>query len=186
MHWKITPMALAASLIVASCRSSAVHRDAEPSATQFDVLVERVLELYRAFDFDAGAEPDWETQRALSLEGATFLSPASPEAELRGEGIEPFIEGFRAYATSRRMAATGLHERVTRIQGHVFGGIAQLFVTFEGHFPGEADRQTHGVDCLSFVQSGGEWKMVSFTSQYERDDLAIPADFETLHWTPQR
>jgi len=186
MHWMTKPMVLPALLAVAGCRYVPVRADAEQSELEFEVLVERILELYRAFDFDAGAEPDWEAQRALALEGATFLPPASPGAELRGEGIEPFMDGFRAYATSRRMATTGLHERVTHIQGSVFGGIAQLFVTFEGHFPGEEERQTHGVDGLSFVQSGGQWKLVSFTSQYERDDLTIPAELETLHWSPQR
>lgn len=154
--------------------------------TDHDVLVERILELYRAFDFDAGAEPDWDAQRAISLEGATFLPPATPGRPLAGEGIEPFIEGFRAYATSKRLAATGLHERVTHVHGQVFGGIAVFFVTFEGHLPGSAEPLTHGVDGLSFVKSAGQWRLVSFTSQYERDGLPIPSEFQTLHWTPER
>jgi hypothetical protein len=153
---------------------------------EFEELVEQVLALYRAFDFEAGAEPDWEAQRSLALNGATFVGPVAPGQQLSGEGIEPFIEGFRAYATSKRMGATGLYERVTHVQGQLFGGIAQLFVTFEGHLPGATDRLTHGVDGLSFVRSAGEWRLVSFTSQYENGDLRIPESFETLQWSPQR
>lgn len=181
-HW--TALALLAG--IPSCHST-THgdRDAAVSA-ESEAIVERILALYRAFDFDAGSEPDWDAQRALSLEGATFLPPAAPGAELRGEGIEPFIEGFRAYATSKRMAATGLHERVTHVQGQVFGGIAVFFVTFEGHLPGAVDPQTHGVDGLSFVKSAGRWQLVSFTSQYESDALSIPSEFQTLHWVPEQ
>lgn len=157
--------------------------EARQSELESTGLVAAVLELYRSFDFDAGSEPDWEAQRRIALEGATFLSPAAPGRELSGEGVEEFIAGFRSYATSPRMAATGLHERVTSIQGHAFGGIAQLFVTFEGHLPGDSGRQTHGVDGLTYVRSGSEWRLVSFVSQYEREDLQIPASFGGLLWT---
>ena len=180
-RWAL-PLCMAATW---GCTTTNPADDALGSHAEADVLIERILELYRAFDFDAGAEPDWEAQRALSLEGATFLPPVTPGLPLKGEGIEPFIEGFRAYATSKSLAATGLHERVTHIQGQVFGGIAVCFVTFEGHLPGESERLTHGVDGLSFAKSAGQWRLVAFTSQYEGQALPIPAEFSTLTWTPE-
>jgi hypothetical protein len=168
------------------CRATSDGGVGSSHAADREQLVERILELYRAFDFDAGAEPDWDAQRTLSLEGATFLPPVTPGRALEGQDIEAFIDGFRAYATSKHMAATGLHERVTHVHGQVFGGIAVFFVTFEGHLPGEDERLTHGVDGLSFVKSAGQWQLVAFTSQYESEALPIPSEFQTLHWTPER
>ena len=136
-----------------------------------------LVELYAAFSFDAGAEPDWATQRRLYLSGAVFVPPIRQGRDPRADDTEQFLSDFRDFATSEPTRTTGFHERIVGARIEVFGGIAHAFVAFEGFVPGDPKVSTRGLDSLQLVRDGDAWRLVSFTTQYESDALSLPGRF---------
>jgi hypothetical protein len=150
---------------------------AAPSGPAADLppeLAAGIERLYRAFDFEAGSEPDWAAMRALFHPDCRFLGPVTPGREPRSESLEQFLESFRRYATGSERATTGLFERVLWIEPFRFGGVAQTAVAFEGHQPGAAPAETRGIDLLHWVETPAGWRIVGFSSQYERPGLPLP------------
>jgi hypothetical protein len=137
-------------------------------------LAAAVERLYRAFDFEAGSEPDWAALHALFHPDCRFLGPLSPGREPRSENLEQFLESFRRYATGSERAATGLFERVLWVEPFRYGGVAQTAVAFEGHLPNAAPAETRGIDLLQWVETPGGWRIVGFSTQYERPGLGVP------------
>lgn len=140
--------------------------------------IEAVIdELYAAFGFDPRAEPDWATQRRIYLEGATFAGPIQAGRPALAQGTEEFLEGFREFVLAGPYSGSGLHERILAVRVDRFGGIAHAYVAFEGFAPGDPQALTRGLDSLQFVLDRGDWKLLSFSTQYEGGGLVIPARF---------
>lgn len=135
-----------------------------------------ILKLYVAFSFDANGEADWEALRGHFAEGATFVSPVPPGKTPKGVNAETFLAEFQGFIRSSPLGKSGYHERVIHTRIEELGAVAHAWVTFEAFVPGEAvDRR--GVDSLQFVRDADDWKLVSFTTQYETDDLSLPQRF---------
>ncbi len=158
--------------LILACRST----DQSEALAQVEGLRVTLEELYLAFNFDPGVEPDWATQRRIYLEGATFVPPISPGRAPVGEDTETFLEGFRQYATSPPFSATGFHERIIGTRISVFGGVAHAFVLFEGFWPGDGVTRTRGMDSLQFVHDGEGWRLSAFATQYEGPGVSLPAE----------
>lgn len=139
-------------------------------------LTQLVDDLYVAFSFDANREADWDALRGAFADGATFFSPIAPGGTPAGVDAETFIGDFRSFITKSPLGKTGYHERVIHIRIDQLGTIAHAWVTFEAFVPGE-EPDRRGVDSIEFMLDGTEWKLVSFTTQYESDDLPLPARF---------
>jgi hypothetical protein len=139
-------------------------------------LTELIDDLYVAFSFDANGEADWNAQRAVFAKGATFFAPIAPGGTPVGVDGETFLRDFRAFILGSSLGKTGYHERVIQTRVERFGTIAHAWVTFEAFVPGEeVDRR--GVDSIDFILEADEWKLVSFTTQYESDADPIPQRF---------
>ena len=162
-----------AAWILPACR--ATGSQAETAAT--DELQGVLVELYDAFGFESGQEPDWAAQRRLALEGAAFVPSLRPGRVPVATGIEPFFADFRAFVQSEPWASTGFKERIVGVQIERFGALAHAFVAFEGYVPGEDEATTRGLDSLQLVHDGSGWKVTAFATQFERDDLALPERF---------
>ena len=169
---------LVLSLLVAgasACRST----PKQPDGPHGDVaaVAETIERLYTAFCFDPGAEPDWETQRELFLDGAIFVAPIQPGQSPVPMGVEEFVADFRSFATGRVTAATGFHERILDKRIGVFGTLAHAYVRFEGFHPAAPDQPvTRGIDSIQFVRDGAHWRLLSFTTQYDQDAGAQAAE----------
>lgn len=164
--------ALAAALALLACRS--VPADPRPGHADIEATI---VELYRAFGFDAQSEPDWKTQRRIYLEGAAFV-PAIQAGRMPAiDDTEKFIADFRAFATGGPYRDTGFHERIIGTRIESFGGIAHAFVAFEGFVPGRPEALSRGLDSLQLVHDGEVWRLVSFTTQYENEGLKLPQRF---------
>ncbi len=134
--------------------------------------------LYEDFCFDAGGQADWESMEAHFAPDAVFFSPAAPGAPPRGLDGAGFLAEFRAYVNDSGVARTGLHERIVNVDIHVFGGIAHALVVFDAFAPGELPEQPparRGLDSIQLLRGGDRWLLASFTTQYEREDLQLPA-----------
>lgn len=168
-------LAIVPGLVLCACQATGAARgSSDPARAE---IIELLDELYAAFCFDAEAEPDWETQRRLYMEGATFVPPADPERAAVGESTERFLAGFREYATSGEFREHGFHERILDVHVDLFGRIAHAFVAFEGFFPGDGATVTRGVDGIQLVKDGQHWRLVSFTTQYETDGAQVGEHF---------
>ena len=156
-----------------ACRTPA------PGPVDSDVAaIEHTIdELYEAFCFDAGGEADWAGMRALFAEGAGFVAPIAPGSTPRAVDADQFVADFREWVTTTPIGETGLHERVIGTRVDVFETIAHAYVAFEGFVPGREEAETRGLDSIQLVKDGEDWKVVSFTSQYEGGELVLPARF---------
>ena len=120
--------------LLTACRVT--HESARGPVGDVEAIRATLGELYVAFGFDAGAEPDWENQRRIYLDGATFVAPIRAGRTPEGVGTETFLADFRTFALEGAHASTGLYERIVQTVIEVHGGIAHAFVLFEGHLPG--------------------------------------------------
>ena len=154
---------------------------AGPSVT-LDALTERAIRrtldsLYAAFSFDAGHVPAWTAMRDLMLPGAGFVDPVTTGVAPHAVPIDTFVAHFRAWVEGTPKGKVGFRERIVAARIDAFGHIAHAFVTFEGGVPGHRAADERGVDSIDLVQVGADWKVASFSTQYEAPGLALPARF---------
>lgn len=154
------------------------------SAGEVEGLHESIETLYQAFCFDAGEEPDWETQRSIFLEGASFVAPIREGQSPTAVDVEQFLSDFRSFVRSEPYCSTGFHERLVGLRIEHFGGVAHAFVAFEGFVPGTQAARSRGLDSIQFVRAEDSWRLVSFTTQYESEDQRLPTRF--LTWRVSR
>ena len=172
-----------ASLLFCACVSSGGAANGPPRPTvEQDTLEIRTMieELYQAFSFDAGAEPDWDRLRALAVDGARFVSPIRTGEAAHATGIEPFLESFGKWVRESDEARAGLHERILQVGLDVFANIGHAFVTFESFVPPDGEANALGLDSIQLVRDVGQWKLASFTSQYASAETPMPPQFLEL------
>ena len=164
--------------------SSAAQATAPPAAPGATVdapterAIRRVLDsLYAAFSFDAGHVPAWSTMRALMLPGAAFVDPVTPGIAPHAVPLDTFVVHFRAWVEGTPKGKAGFRERIVAARIDAFGHIAHAFVTFEGTVPGHAVADERGVDSIEQVRVGSDWKVASFSTQYEAPAIPLPARF---------
>ena len=167
---------LLAALASPGCRSAAPSTRASDSAAVHAIRA-TLAELYDAFCFDAGAEPDWDALRQIFADGAAFVPSIRADRRPVANDAERFVADFRAFVSSEPYRSTGFHERIVGVQIDAFGGIAHAFVAFEGFVPADGATVTRGLDSLQLVHDGTAWRLVSFTTQYEDDALRLPRRF---------
>ncbi|MFT4541375.1 MAG: hypothetical protein ACI841_004701 [Planctomycetota bacterium] len=186
IHLGSQPASLSAILILVgalamplvSCTQTPDSRAIEFSDDQ-KAIRKTLAKLYKAFCFDPDAEPDWDVQRSAYLQGAAFVAPIRSDQTPCAVDTDTFIEDFRRYATSDPYRSQGFHERITGTSVRVLGDIAHALVAFEGFVPSKQlaarpeEASTVGVDSIQFVRDGESWRLVSFTTQYEREGFAI-------------
>ena len=168
---------LASLALFSGCRSYVpATAAAEIESLELKAIEYTLDRLYGAFCFDAGGEPDWDTIRELSAQGATYFAPISPGTDPRGVSSESFIADFRGYAES--LSTTGLHETVRRTRIDVYGTIAHAYVAFDAFVPGQEEEARSGLDSIQLVLSSKGWRVASFTTQWETETLSLPERFQ--------
>jgi hypothetical protein len=111
------------------------------------------------------------------LPGAAFVDPVTTGVAPRAVPLDTFITHFRAWVEGTPKGKAGFRERIITARIDAYGHIAHAFVTFEGAVPGRAVAEERGVDSIELVRVGGDWKVASFTTQYEAPGLSLPARF---------
>jgi hypothetical protein len=145
--------------------------------------------LYRAFCFDPGGQADWDRQRALFCDGASFVAPIRAGRRPHAQDAAGFLSDFQEALASSLLSRTGFHERITHARIDVFGNIAHAYVVFDGYVPpagieaaggtaGAERMRTRGLDSLQLVRDGQRWLVASFATQYASAELPLPARFE--------
>lgn len=170
-----------AAAVVVPTPASAPGKSAEDLAAERGIR--RTLDtLYAAFSFNAGAEPDWATQRALFLPGAAFVDPVTPGTSPRAMGADEFLANFHLWVRTDSTLRDGFRERIVTLHMDHFGHVAHAYVTFEGFVPqpglATPPARTRGVDSIQLVRDEhGVWRVASFTTQFEGPGAVLPARF---------
>jgi hypothetical protein len=179
-HFALCLSVVGVSSFLSACQTQAgIHVQSEESQLEEEVAeLEWLIEkLYGTFSFDAGAQPDWVGMESLFAQGANLVAPIRDGGEAEVTGAAVFLASFKEWIESSPVGKTGLHERVLDTRIDVFQNIAHAYVTFEGFVPGEECAQTLGLDSLQLVRDQGEWKLVSFSTQYSGSNLPMPQRF---------
>jgi hypothetical protein len=134
-------------------------------------------QLYRAFGFDAGGEPDWRAMEELFVDGAAFVAPFGAGQTPRAVRAPEFFSDFARYVASDPVRATGLHERILHARIDRFGVVAHAFVAFEGFEPHSGKLRTRGLDSLQLLLDRGRWRVASFSTQYAGAGEPLPRRF---------
>lgn len=166
---KLTPVSPPASIASASIASA-------PSSSIDSTLTR----LYRAFSFEKGREPDWATMRSAFLNGATIVDPVRERTTPHAIGVAAFIDEFRDAVKHDSSFREGFAERIVATRIDAYGHIAHAYVTFEGYVPGDTTTRTRGVDSIQLIQAGDDWKVASFTTQFENEGLPLPPSIRAV------
>jgi hypothetical protein len=183
---------------LSSCAASGSSPAAPLPTADERALRELIAELYAAFSYDPGAEPDWDAQRALFLPGACLVAPIAPGRSPRASDATGFLQDFQEALSSSRIGQCGFHERVTHARIDVCGDIANAFVVFDGFVPpagvataggasAAAALATRGLDSLLLVRDGRRWLVAAFATQYASEQRPLPAAYTLpeLRWLTQ-
>lgn len=182
----VTHLALIAAVIACSFSSrvaaqapkTSVSGGAPVSDAQVTRAIRRTLDsLYEAFSFNAGGTPDWAAMRVLFLPGAAFVDPVKPGTPPHAIGADEFLKNFRRWVETTPKGKAGFREKIVAARIDHFGRVAHAYVTFEGYASGKAAVEERGLDSIQLVLDGAQWKVASFTTQYEEPGLAMPARF---------
>lgn len=136
-----------------------------------------VTALYASISGPAGEARDWNRFRSLFAPGARLIplarpanGPAVPRVLTPDDYVArsgPFLEKYGF--TEREIA-----RRVDR-----FGGIAQVFSTYEGRFqaPGAPGTPPRGINSIQLAWDGTRWWVVTVFWDSERADNPIPGEY---------
>lgn len=136
-----------------------------------------VKALYASISGPAGEARDWNRFRSLFAPGARLIplarpanGPVVPRALTPDDYVErsgPFLEKYGF--TEREIA-----RRVDR-----FGGIAQVFSTYEGKFqaPDAPGTPPRGINSIQLAYDGSRWWVVTVFWDSERADNPIPETY---------
>ncbi len=136
-----------------------------------------ITALYASISGPAGEARDWNRFRALFAPGARLIplarpanAPPAPRVLTPDEYVERSGEFLTRYGFTEREIA----RRVDR-----FGGIAQVFSTYEGRFQAADAPSTppRGINSIQLAFDGTRWWVVTVFWDSERADNPIPAEY---------
>lgn len=111
--------------------------------------------------FDAMAQRDTATARALMLPGSQFVS-------IRGDttGTRPRVQADSAFLRMLGSGSERLLERMWTPVVHVQGAVASVWAPYDFHVDG---RWSHcGIDAVTLLRTGAGWRVAGITYTVER------------------
>lgn len=154
----------------------------DPRGTRSDVssIDGIVAALYETISGPAGQARDWERQRALFLPGALLIA-GTPQRDgsIAVEVLDP-----ESYAATRGpyFTTNGFYEtEVVRRTAH-YGGIAQVWSSYESRHQPEGAVFLRGVNSMQLLYVNARWWIVSVVWQHESATLPLPREMMRPAW----
>lgn len=124
-------------------------------------------QLYRSFGHGAGEEPDWGSMRSVFVDGAQFVAEAAAGAAPKPQAVDDFVASWQAAVRASTTPAVAseeviLDKRITKV-----GKLIHVDVLFRAKKGTDAAPRKPGLDSLTLVDVGGQWKVLSFVVHYE-------------------
>lgn len=165
---------LALTLLLTACAAPTPAPQADAALPPPDPALQAAVdELYAAFCFDPGTQPDWQAMRDRFAKDAAFAYPIAQGGRAQLMDGDSFLGAFSTWVLSADAQATGFHERIVEVDARQVGRIAHTWVLFEGFEPGTERVVSRGLDSIQWVHDAGTWKVAGFTSQYTEPGLAF-------------
>ena len=152
---------------------------APPAARPADVATidAIVTALYASISGPAGEARDWDRFRSLFAPGARLIPlarPANGPPVPRVLSPDDYVQRSGEFLTRYGFTEREIARRVDR-----FGGIAQVFSTYEGRFQASDAPSTppRGINSIQLAFDGTRWWVVTVFWDSERADNPIPAEY---------
>ena len=133
--------------------------------------------IYDVISGPAG-DRDWNRFRSLFLPQARFTqtdkAPDNSGSVVYSWGVDEFVRDAQGVFSKE-----GFYENAIVNQADTYGGVAQVFSSYESrHKPGEKPF-TRGINSIQLLNDGKRWWVVSILWDSERADNPLPAKFAT-------
>jgi YVTN family beta-propeller protein len=133
--------------------------------------------LYESISGSAGQKRDWDRFRALFAPGARLI----PTARRPTDSIQVMrVLSPEDYVTQigPGLERSGFHEREIGRTVDQFGGIAQVFSTYDSkRAPTDSVPFARGINSIQLLNDGRRWWVVTIFWDSERPDNRIPAQY---------
>ena len=138
-----------------------------------------ITALYASISGPAGEARDWNRFRSLFAPGARLIPlarPANAPPVPRVLSPDDYVQRSGEFLTRYGFTEREIARRVDR-----FGGIAQVFSTYEGRFQAADAPSTppRGINSIQLAYDGTRWWVVTVFWDSERADNPIPAEYLT-------
>lgn len=149
-----------------------------------------IAALYGSVTHAPGASPDFERIRALFVKGGLFIPPRREGEDLRLLDVDGFAEAYRKGAAAREQKGeppAGFAEREVARHADCFGGVCQVFSTYESRRPAsDAKPFQRGINSIQLVRGAQGWRIASVVWDVESPDRPIPPERLSTEATPAR
>ena len=154
---------------------------APPPGTEDGASIDSaVAALYACVTHPSGGSPDFARMKALFVPGGLFVPPRREGQDLRVLDVDGFAAAFAKGTAARREKGEtppGFAEREVARHADCFGGICQIFSTYESrHAPSDAKPFERGINAIQLVRGSGGWRIASVVWETEAADRSIPAE----------
>ncbi|WP_205043277.1 hypothetical protein [Rhodanobacter glycinis] len=162
----------------APASQAASSTSAIPAARPADVSsMEAVIDaVYEVISGPKDQKRDWNRMRSLFVPGARLISVHAGKdgaSEARVMSVEDYIR-----LAQPLMEKDGFFERESHRTVDRYGGIAQVFSTYESrHAAADAKPFQRGINSFQLLFDGHRWWVVTIYWQGEHPDLPLPKQY---------
>lgn len=156
-----------------------VSATAPPAANPADVSSPDAIlaALYDVISGSVGKKRDWDRFRSLFLPGARLV-PTRP-APAGGETASTLSSDDYAERAGPYLEKNGFFEREVARKSERFGGIMQVFSTYESrHSVNDPKPFARGVNSIQLFFDGTRWWVVTVFWQEENPTMPLPKEFQ--------
>lgn len=134
--------------------------------------------LYAAISGPVGQARDWDSLRALFLDGARMhVSVTGPEGADRAVTLT--VDDYIAL-NGERLAEIGFTEVETRRQTHVYGALAHILSAYEAVRADTGEEVAVGVNMVTLMRVGSDWKIAAIAWRAADADWPVDRAFEAV------
>lgn len=133
-----------------------------------EMQVNAVLEkLYQSFGYAHGEEPDWALMRSVFIEHAQFVTEPSAGEAPKSQTIDELISSWQASIRDSASPTVATEEQIIDTRMEKVGSLIRVDVVFRAKKGTDSAIRKPGLDSLVLVDTGGDWKILSFVVHYE-------------------
>ncbi len=147
-----------------------------PAADDLTTIDGTVAALYSVISGPAGQKRDWDRFRSLFAEGTKMIATGvAPDGSARKRVMTP-----EDYVTQAGpvLEKNGFFEKEIARKADVYGGIAQVFSTYESRAKADDPKPfARGINSIQLWNDGKRWFVVSIIWQQEDPKKLIPKTY---------
>ena len=130
--------------------------------------------LYKSISFKKGERPDLQKLKKLFIDEARLIRTTKDSHEVMS--VEDFISSFNTRIDAGEFIEFREYEIKKKIE--MFGGIAQVFSTYETDFETPGGKlNARGINSIQLMEMNDGWKVVTIFWYNEDESNKIPEEY---------